>query len=441
MKGFTAVLEEMANTNSDAFNGYEENTQPDPILPLTAKIYPRSSETIAHHSPPVPESIGPLGKHGGSSSPLRDLFFERNGPSRNSTIAQSGKHEINRPANSSTEVQKNLATKTKHWVTELLRPKDLAHEKSQVANGNHVEAEKEVHGEVQLPDLDGLGDEAWVWHMHPDKGSVPMDSIGRRGRHDTDVESDARSPVRTARSRSGSSRRRGQSRSVDPNRKTEGRRTEPSVNIIASNDGTSSQLLPEPTSDGKNAINREQGFRPDSYTASRRRPRVANEGVRWLQDEDMLPAAIPNARILALTYPKFSPSAVLRWGKYCDEVASKLLIDLEKFRGFQYGPTPVIYIGHGFGGIMLQKALVLLSRMEDPAMLRFRDSTAGFLFLNTPFPFSNEAISKNRRLFPGQNRRQQSIINTLDGPQGGKFEYGKLWQAFDRERRQQKIQF
>ncbi|KAK2810565.1 hypothetical protein FQN50_002822 [Emmonsiellopsis sp. PD_5] len=165
--------------------------------------------------------------------------------------------------------------------------------------------------------------------------------------------------------------------------------------------------------------------------------------VRWLEDKDMLPGSIPNARVLGYTYPNLSNT--IPWRDYREYAARRFLRELMRRRESAHGKRPILYIGHGFGGLVLQKALTLAAQSPQRAA-KLLDPAAGIIFVNTPFPVLPDDVSiAPGPVFPDvQNSRQEAIIHRvnkqeLKDEKPEKFESWKLWKAFDEERGARKI--
>ncbi|KAK2776453.1 hypothetical protein FQN52_003462 [Onygenales sp. PD_12] len=165
--------------------------------------------------------------------------------------------------------------------------------------------------------------------------------------------------------------------------------------------------------------------------------------VRWLEDKDMLPGSIPNARVLGYTYPNLSNT--IPWRDYREYAAQEFLKKLMRRRASAHSKSPILYIGHGFGGLVLQKALTLATQSSQRAA-KLLDPAAGFIFVNTPFPVLSDDMSiAPGPVFPDvQNSRQEAIIRRVNKQElkdetPEKFESWKLWKAFDHERSSRKI--
>ncbi|KAI9771574.1 MAG: hypothetical protein M1839_002767 [Geoglossum umbratile] len=109
--------------------------------------------------------------------------------------------------------------------------------------------------------------------------------------------------------------------------------------------------------------------------------RERNSGVNWLADPAMLPKAVPDARIMRFGYDS------LWLGKEpirtkLSTIANKLLLVLSREREDAQG-KPLIFIGHCFGGLVIERALIIAKLLERsfPGIL---NSTVGVVFLGTP---------------------------------------------------------
>lgn len=106
-------------------------------------------------------------------------------------------------------------------------------------------------------------------------------------------------------------------------------------------------------------------------------------GVNWLSDPCMLPALTPNARILRFGYDS------LWLGKEpirtrLPTIADKLLLVLARERQ-DHPRRPLVFIGHCFGGLVIQRALITAKlRPETKTEEAIFHSVAGVVFLGTP---------------------------------------------------------
>jgi curved DNA-binding protein CbpA len=104
-------------------------------------------------------------------------------------------------------------------------------------------------------------------------------------------------------------------------------------------------------------------------------------GINWLSHEDMLPSATPHARILRFGYDSlWMGKTPIRTS--LSTIAYKLLLCLSMSRMGDL-QRPLIFIGHCFGGLVIQRALNL-AKMQQGAYPSVFDSTTGVVFLGTP---------------------------------------------------------
>jgi len=117
--------------------------------------------------------------------------------------------------------------------------------------------------------------------------------------------------------------------------------------------------------------------------------------------KNLLAKRFPWARILAFSYPRLKdvPDTIDQ-AKYLDKAASEFLRLLGAERcGVTFDNIPIVLIGGGFGGIVVQKAITLAltphtsqesttaSSNSKAETRRFTlDQVANIVFLNTPFP-------------------------------------------------------
>ncbi|CAN9440295.1 unnamed protein product [Alternaria alternata] len=103
--------------------------------------------------------------------------------------------------------------------------------------------------------------------------------------------------------------------------------------------------------------------------------------VHWLRDANMLPKKIPHAKISVFQYQSqwFGKGSV---DERIDNVATKLLHGLDRSR--EDAKTPIIFVSHCLGGIILEKAL-LMSRSRQKDFPNVYPWIAGCFFLGTPF--------------------------------------------------------
>ncbi|EFQ99028.1 LipA and NB-ARC domain-containing protein [Nannizzia gypsea CBS 118893] len=103
-------------------------------------------------------------------------------------------------------------------------------------------------------------------------------------------------------------------------------------------------------------------------------------GVMWLKD--LLPASLPNARIMTFGYnSKFNNFTADQDLRCICETLLADIVDLRVNVSMVPSTRPVVFVCHSLGGIIVKKALSI--RTVD-ARTKIQDSTYGILFLATP---------------------------------------------------------
>lgn len=118
-----------------------------------------------------------------------------------------------------------------------------------------------------------------------------------------------------------------------------------------------------------------------------------SHGVNWLEHEEMLPSAIPDARIMRFAYES-------QWlgrnnvAQHPSGIAAQFLSALSGMR-VEFPRRPLVLICHCFGGIAIQRAIIEAKIHSDDWLVVPRsaereprdivDCVAGIVFLGTPF--------------------------------------------------------
>ncbi|KAK3389993.1 hypothetical protein B0H63DRAFT_106274 [Podospora didyma] len=93
---------------------------------------------------------------------------------------------------------------------------------------------------------------------------------------------------------------------------------------------------------------------PDRRDNNQKRP----ESVHWLKD--ILCQDINRSRILTFSYPVVEKKPRYSLTEYVENAAKELLRKVKSARkGFIRGGVPIVFVGYGFGGIIIQKAMQL----------------------------------------------------------------------------------
>ncbi|KAJ6258603.1 hypothetical protein Dda_6650 [Drechslerella dactyloides] len=118
--------------------------------------------------------------------------------------------------------------------------------------------------------------------------------------------------------------------------------------------------------------------------------------VNWLKDDDMLHAALPKARIMRFGYDSIwygSGAAKQRLAN----IANELLTDL-KYERRDCEDRPIIFVGHCFGGLIMQKAynLAKANDVDYPGIWR---ATTGMVFIGTPHQGAGSALHSQGQIY------------------------------------------
>lgn len=132
--------------------------------------------------------------------------------------------------------------------------------------------------------------------------------------------------------------------------------------------------------------------------SSRQSSEVHN--VDWGRDAKMLRSEIPNARILAYPYRSLKPDDSSAPANFLSDIARHLILQLANKRAAkEYSTVPIIFVGHDFGCLILQKMIALLNssdEIEANINSRILGLTAGTIFLDAlPHPLGHETQSKD----------------------------------------------
>ncbi|KAH3977201.1 hypothetical protein HBI56_048280 [Parastagonospora nodorum] len=145
-------------------------------------------------------------------------------------------------------------------------------------------------------------------------------------------------------------------------------------------------------------------------------------GINWLSHETMLPSATPQARILRFGYDSlWMGKTPIRTS--LSTIAYKLLLSLSMNR-VENLQRPLIFIGHCFGGLVIQRALNL-AKMQHNAYPGVFDSSVGIVFLGTPHR-GTKSFTRNSALFAAiaassdlSQKFETTVLNSLASEDGG----------------------
>lgn len=134
--------------------------------------------------------------------------------------------------------------------------------------------------------------------------------------------------------------------------------------------------------------------------------------VNWLKDPLMLPAKLPESRILTYDWNAniVGDASQDRLLGHAETLLERLDLDRQKTKRLE---RPMIFVASCFSGLLLAKALVRAadayhSRGKAKSYSRILHATVGILFLGTPFRGSWEAGTQNAQLWIDLARAQQN---------------------------------
>jgi hypothetical protein len=178
----------------------------------------------------------------------------------------------------------------------------------------------------------------------------------------------------------------------------------------------------------------DQAPKVNGPTSARQQPTHGSERrVNWLCHSHMLPKEIQGARVMCYTYKTDSvPSPV----DFLDTTAADLLNRIVQSRSFRdFDTVPIILIGHGFGALIAQRAIILDlqdTSHQDATPDAVLGMTAGVFLLDAPSP------APGTSLYP-QSRSQHTktiwteewlITNDAMRTARGKIKVALLWRSF-----------
>ncbi|EWC44427.1 hypothetical protein DRE_06795 [Drechslerella stenobrocha 248] len=138
--------------------------------------------------------------------------------------------------------------------------------------------------------------------------------------------------------------------------------------------------------------------------------------INWVDDSDMLRVSVPKARIMRYGYDSvwYGAGAVKQ---RLASIANQLLRDLVYTReGCE--ERPIIFVGHCFGGLVMQKAY-LLAKSHDVDYPGIWKSTTGLLFIGTPHQGTGAALHSQGSIYQAiaadNLPTEEGILRTLEG--------------------------
>jgi hypothetical protein len=196
----------------------------------------------------------------------------------------------------------------------------------------------------------------------------------------------------------------------------------------------------KPHDDGVTARPSRQSDRPSSNTGSKQ-PSEKDKGPKagnWLTDPTMLAGDLDRARVLAFSYKSLEPTQPPQptdnspmkpdYDRYLEEMAEALLSKLKAERPDDLPKTPLVFIGTGFGCLIIQKLIVLIAKSEGPSRLSM---IAALHFFDVPRPIAPEAdreTSKPLFLLPPANSNRAPRMKAI--LESKAFDSWGLWLEF-----------
>ncbi|EDU47311.1 hypothetical protein PTRG_12118 [Pyrenophora tritici-repentis Pt-1C-BFP] len=160
------------------------------------------------------------------------------------------------------------------------------------------------------------------------------------------------------------------------------------------------------------------GAHPDDSWCTNAGTKESLQWVNWLEEESMLPAVAPNARIMRYGYQS-------QWfGKEMMQqsvstVAERLLRALKRTRK-DVPFRPLMFVAHCFGGLVVLKTLLEAEQYQKDWPGVFL-STTGLIFFGTPFRGAEgmnqmEMLEAARREYHEDQRGGRQLLEEDAGP-------------------------
>ncbi|MCJ1465981.1 hypothetical protein MMC07_004600 [Pseudocyphellaria aurata] len=132
--------------------------------------------------------------------------------------------------------------------------------------------------------------------------------------------------------------------------------------------------------------------------------------VNWLNDPQMLPSIVPEARIMRYGYESdwYGENPIKQ---SLHEIATSFLSDLHEKRE-NNTQRPLIFIGHCFGGLIIQKAITR-SKTLDYKHPGIFTSLSGVIFLGTPHRGTSDTMSRGLLLFLISAEQKVKVDGTI----------------------------
>ncbi|KAF4985060.1 hypothetical protein FDECE_16860 [Fusarium decemcellulare] len=153
--------------------------------------------------------------------------------------------------------------------------------------------------------------------------------------------------------------------------------------------------------------------------------------VCWLSDKNMLPSQIKNACVFGYFYRQRNNEQTSEG--YLEDTARDLASLLVARRSISTdNQPPIIFIGNGFGCLILQRVMVMLGEGDDPDAAGLLEAVAGIWFFDIPLQNLESFKARPKPLPAAQDSIQKWIEEYL--PQNGGAQEGfnpnRLWASF-----------
>ncbi|KAF1928480.1 uncharacterized protein M421DRAFT_62386, partial [Didymella exigua CBS 183.55] len=159
------------------------------------------------------------------------------------------------------------------------------------------------------------------------------------------------------------------------------------------------------------------GAHPDESWCANAGTRESPQWVNWLNEENMLPALAPNARIMRYGYEsQWFGKEIMQ--QSVSTVAERLLEALHRMRKDVWF-RPLLFIAHCFGGLVVLKTLFKAQQFQEKWCGVFK-STTGLIFFGTPFRGAEgmnqmEMLEAARREYHEDQGRGQRLLGNNAG--------------------------
>ncbi|KAJ3535709.1 hypothetical protein NM208_g7028 [Fusarium decemcellulare] len=173
------------------------------------------------------------------------------------------------------------------------------------------------------------------------------------------------------------------------------------------------------------------GTRSDRKLHQQKTPPSEEKRVCWLKDKNMLPSQIKNACVLGYFYRQRTAEQTPE--SYLEDTAQDLASLLVARRSISSDKqSPVLFIGNGFGCLILQRVMVILGEGEDPNEAGLLEAVAGIWFFDIPLQ-NLESFKSRPKPLPTAQISIQKWIKEYFPPNGDTqegFNPNTLWTSF-----------